>query len=125
MKQHTTPCGNCPFLRKMAGAISGERAEEIANDLRRDTHFWCHKTLSPSGSRVCKETRLCAGSMIVTEKGGERPSQHARILMRIGMLDFDAVQKNAAKDKACFDDLDEFVQVHEEHFASGIKPRKD
>lgn len=108
MKQHTKPCDNCPFLKKSAGMFfSGTaRAEEIASELRADNHFLCHKTLNK------KPRLICAGSMLTTEKGGDRPSQLARVAMRLGLLDWNKLLKIAKTDTETFDSLDLFVEGH-------------
>ena len=114
MKQHTTPCENCPFLRKQAGMITGERAEELADALERDIHFSCHKTIDYNNNedgegRTTAKTRLCAGSMIVTHRHGHHPSQMARISQRLGLLNYDEIEQS---DADCFDGFEEFIDAH-------------
>lgn len=117
-KNHTTPCASCPFLRAKAGMLRPARAREIAANLRRDNHFWCHKTVdySDEGEGCASATRgslICAGSMIVTERGGDRPSQYARVSMRVNLLDWSAIERAAADPSIpCFDSLDDFIKGH-------------
>ncbi len=110
MHQHTTPCDNCPFLKEMAGKFfSGrERPQEIVDALRADSHFQCHKTLNK------RHHLICAGSMLTAQKGGDRPSQMARVSMRVGMLDWDQLKAEAQVDTTTFDSLDAFVEGHSE-----------
>ena len=108
MKQHTKPCASCPFLQAKAGMLRGERAEEIADDLRRDKHFICHKAVKRLGGDGTD--RLCAGAMIVTHRSDQQPSQYARVMLRIGLLDYAKIEKSAKV--PCFDDLDDFVNGH-------------
>jgi len=114
MKQHTAPCNDCPFLRKQAGMITGERAEEFSEALQRDQHFNCHKTVDYDGSedgegRTTAKTRLCAGSMIVTHRHGHHPSQMARIMGRCGAFKYEDIEQSAAD---CFDSFEEFIDAH-------------
>ena len=112
--QHTTPCDACPFLRKNAGMIRGARAEEFVDELTRDNHFNCHKTIEYTNNnegRATKNTQLCAGSMIVTDRSDTQPSQLARIYARIGVLNYKNIEESKAD---CFDSFDEFIEAHTE-----------
>lgn len=114
MKQHTTPCANCPFLRNQAGMITGERVEELADALERDIHFSCHKTIDYTNSedgegRTTAKTRLCAGSMIVTHRSGGHPSQMARIMGRCGAFKYEDIAQSTAD---CFDSFEDFIEAH-------------
>lgn len=89
--------------------LTGARAAGIARDLLRDNHFVCHKTVKSLGGDGTR--RICAGSLITTERGGNPPGQYARVMERIGLLDFAAIAKSKAP---CFDSLEEFVEGHAE-----------
>lgn len=116
-KQHTTPCDTCPFLKRLGGRFfQRARAEDLVDSFRRDAHFNCHNTVDysdDSGGRNTKDTRLCVGSVICTEKGGDAPSQMARVSMRLGLLDWGAIRKEAEMNDTVFDNLDAFVEAHD------------
>lgn len=103
--QHTTPCGTCPFRKDKAGFFHPERAEQIADVLRADRHFICHKHI--------KEGVLCAGSLIVAEKSGMHPNQMARVQMRLGMLDWAAIEKQATTNDTVYENMDAFCEAQE------------
>jgi hypothetical protein len=93
-----TPCRDCPFRHDVPGFLSGERAEEIANDvLRGSGSFPCHKTLDYSedfDGKETKNTQMCAGATIFAEHC-EQGGQMLRIAMRLGMLNPDELNMEA------------------------------
>jgi hypothetical protein len=102
----------CPFLRSCPRGWLSRRAEEIADGLRSDRTFSCHKTveLDEDGSESVNlaAEQHCAGALIVLEKGGEPWPQLARISERLGLFDPGELDMDADT----FDDLDEFVEHH-------------
>lgn len=84
----TSPCKDCPFLRKHHKRYSIKRLEEFASG-----EFPCHKTAKvvegeESGSeyREREGSVHCAGSLIYLEKR-DRPNQMMRICERLGIYD--------------------------------------
>jgi hypothetical protein len=100
------PCANCPFREDcLRGWLGRERAGEIADTLRDDRTFACHKTTRAGGSSGPEQH--CAGALIVLEREGMIP-QLARIAGRLGFYDPDALDPDAP----VFDSLDDFVEHH-------------
>jgi hypothetical protein len=92
--------------------ITRGRAQELVKCLRGDGHFWCHKTVDysrGSGGRETKDTRLCAGSLIVAHRSKAHPGQLTRITERLGMLDMAQIE---ASDAPVFDNFTEFIREH-------------
>lgn len=81
----TSPCGECPFLKKMAHGFSMRRLREFAAG-----SFHCHQTGEcddeTSEFVATPESKACAGALIFLEKRGE--SNHMmRISERLGLYD--------------------------------------
>ena len=82
------PCGNCPFRSDRAPFLDRARAQDIADSLKADASFPCHKTLdydSEEGTpEVTEQSQHCAGALIVLERE-ESPNQMMRIGERMGL----------------------------------------
>lgn len=104
--QHTTPCGTCPFRKTKPRFFRLRRAEDIVKHLERDGHFLCHKHLKGVGV-------LCAGSLIVAERSGVHPNQMARVQMRLGMLDWSKIEKQAKTGADVYEHFDAFCNAQE------------
>lgn len=108
------PCGTCPF-RKDQHFLTKERAKDIANAIRRDGHFSCHKTVrydtDDGQGRVTKDSKLCTGSLIVSGRDG-LCGQMARIQGRLGLLDGEALDKAIAEDPSTYASLNAFIKGH-------------
>ena len=83
------PCSNCPFRSdRPFGALSVERAEEIAIALHQDSTFHCHKTTgSDEEGRgvITKNSKLCTGAAIFLEN--TRPGgMLANLGFRLGFM---------------------------------------
>lgn len=102
------PCASCPFRDDQPGYLRYERREEIADGLARGASFACHKTLDYSSGEPQETPRSqhCAGALIVMEREGRPPGQLARIFMRLGSYDPDALDMDAP----VFDSLDEWIE---------------
>lgn len=116
--QHHKPCGSCPFLKSKANFFHPARAKEIVKELvDADGHFQCHKTVDYSrddnagNGRTTRDTRLCAGALIVTEKSGECPGQFPRICARLGCLDWGKIERQARTNTTVYDNFDAFLEA--------------
>lgn len=90
----TTPCAECPFLKKMSHGFTMKRLKGFASG-----EFPCHKTASvddEDGSFQAQEdSQHCAGALIFNEKRNT-PSQMMRICERLGMYDRTKLNMKAA-----------------------------
>ena len=81
----TTPCDECPFLKKWERGYSLKRLNEFVSNT-----FPCHKTAEVNEEDGTFETKAesvhCAGSLIYNEKRNN-PNQMMRIAERLGMYD--------------------------------------
>jgi hypothetical protein len=82
----TTPCDNCPFLKKFKRGYTLARLNSFARG-----EFHCHQTgdIDDEGTGdfiANKNSVHCAGALIFLEKRN-RPHQIMRIAERIGMYD--------------------------------------
>jgi hypothetical protein len=84
----TTPCDDCPFLKKTAHGFTIRRLEEFASG-----SFHCHKTGDEveddnGGTEFVAndESQVCAGALIFLEKR-KTSSQMMRIAERLGLYD--------------------------------------
>lgn len=86
-----SPCESCPFRTNIPAVVTKSRAQEIADAIRSDAWFACHKTLDyrdGSGGRTTRRSVFCRGALIVMEREGVLDqNQMARIEMRLGMFD--------------------------------------
>ena len=76
----TTPCDDCPFLKRMAHGFTLARLREFASG-----EFACHKTCDDNedGDFIAGSDSLhCAGALIWLEKRG-RSTQMMRIMERL------------------------------------------
>ena len=78
-------CGNCPFRSDRLFAIDCSRKHEIADSLRREEVFPCHKTIR-YGDRDLTSEMFCAGALqtMINEGLYTQPMQVAE---RLGMWD--------------------------------------
>lgn len=84
----TTPCAQCPFLKKHAKSYGMKKLRAFAAG-----EFACHKTAElvedeETGSeyQANDDSQHCAGALIFLEKRDE-PHQMMRIVERLGMYD--------------------------------------
>ncbi len=105
------PCTDCPFRKDIAFFLPEARRQEIANSLRNDQVFQCHKTSSgewdddfnyyPTGDEI-----HCAGALIIMQKNGEIGANWPlRFAVGLGILNVDALDLGAP----VFGTLDEFI----------------
>lgn len=84
------PCADCPFLvEPQFLGLSEDRIRDIADSLRADQDFSCHKRndFDEHGNAVeTRTSRMCGGAMVTLEKEG-RATQGMRISERLGMYD--------------------------------------
>lgn len=95
----TKPCKDCPFRTDVDPYLRPNRASEIADSIQRGADFPCHKTTAedPEDDSVrvaTTDSKTCAGSLILQAKTGQF-NQMARIGMRIGVFDPDALDLDA------------------------------
>jgi len=118
-KSKPTPCDNCPFTFHGI-KVNVERIEEFDDNMRKDMHFHCHKSVDHAredddGEYISSgDETLCAGYeiLMIREYGG--PSQMARIASRLGFLDIDALYKHLeSKECKVFDSMSEALDIHE------------
>ena len=107
----THACGNCPFRKDREFYLDPRRAEEIAESLRSDADFSCHKTLDyqDEGPQKTDRTNACAGALKTIINGGrEDISRNApmQIAERLGYF----VPDRLDPDMPVYDNLDEWVQ---------------
>lgn len=90
----TTPCAECPFLKKMSRGFTIKRLNEFASG-----EFPCHKTAETddeSGEFYAKDdSQHCAGALIYNERRNT-PTQMMRICERLGMYDRTKLNMKAA-----------------------------
>lgn len=104
------PCSECPF-RKNNSYLRPQRCEELAEKLRGDDYFICHKTLkdNPQNRGRDVEESMCAGSLIVMSKEGILyDNLSTRIAMAFGDFDPDKMQDT----DEVYDSFDDFVEGH-------------
>lgn len=98
------PCSECPFVMGGVHLTEGRR-EDIAESLRRDGSFICHKTNEEVGGAGPEQH--CAGALIVCEREGF-VGQLARIFERLGRYD---VSKLAMDDERVpWESLDDWAE---------------
>ena len=117
----TKPCEDCPFRSNKPFYLAPRRAREIADALRRDQSFTCHKTIDYGAAENSEgETDLehrpydpseqhCAGATIVLWRMGA-PNQWMRLAGRLGLFDPGKLDMQAP----VYEDLDAFVDAIEE-----------
>ncbi len=107
------PCSNCPFRDgPHPPYLRHQRAADIAESLRMDETFYCHKTTAVAGDDddscpIPPDAVPCAGAVAVM-LNGEEPNQMLRIAGRMGMVP-ESLQDGRGD---CYDDLDTFVDAH-------------
>lgn len=80
----TTPCDQCPFLKKLKHGFTIKRLNEFASG-----EFACHKSCEVNDDAEFtpkSESVHCAGALIYLEKR-EQSTQMMRICERLGMYD--------------------------------------
>lgn len=84
----TSPCDQCPFLKKMRRGFTMKRLREFA-----DGAFPCHQTAkiveddrNGAEFHAKDNSQHCAGALIFCEKR-DAPSQMMRIAERLGLYD--------------------------------------
>ncbi len=99
------PCDNCPFVRGGSFQLSGlSRASEIADGLRADRSFDCHKTTRETGNG---QPQHCYGAMkVIWAEGGA--NQMMRIYLRLGVLTEEQIESEPTD---CYESLDEWVEA--------------
>jgi len=114
MTKPKRPCARCPFRTDITPYLRHARVQEIAESLERGAMFPCHETVDYAGDGepvVGQRARWCAGAVIVMLKSDILDyNQHARICMRLGTLNPDAMDLSAPVP----DDLDGWVDLHAE-----------
>lgn len=110
-----TPCNNCPFRRDVKFCLHPERRQEIADALRHDMTFSCHKTVDYSDEWNDSSTHIptedeqhCAGALIVLNRSGELFNNFLyRLAVWAKLFDPDKLNMHAP----VFDTLDQFVEA--------------
>lgn len=120
----THACGNCPFRKDREFYLDPERAVGIAESLRSDEPFQCHKTLDyqEDGPQVTSRTQACAGALKTLINGGQADiSRNApmQIAERLGLFVPDQLDPNMP----VYDNLDEWVQSKRDLDGRGCSPR--
>jgi hypothetical protein len=83
----TTPCAQCPFLKKHASHYDVDRLNEFLSG-----EFPCHKSAELAENEMggayeaTEDSVHCAGALIALEKR-DMPHQMMRIMERLGMYD--------------------------------------
>lgn len=108
----TTPCVDCPFRKDIAFYLTPKRRREIAEHLRHDGTFQCHKTTDgewdDQGIYHPTDNEIhCAGALLVLLKSGELAANW-RLRTAVGwqLLDLDALDQTAQ----VFATLDDFIE---------------
>jgi len=104
----THPCSNCPFRSDREFHLAEGRREEIAESLRGDEPFHCHKTLdyTDEGPQRVESTVFCAGALKTVENGGERDRNALmQVGERLGLYDPARLQE----DMPVYGSLDEWI----------------
>lgn len=102
------PCADCPFRCDVEFYLHPDRAVEIADSLRSDQTFNCHRTLeyTDDGPQYVDRTNFCAGALKTVLNGGDlRYNAPMQIAERLGVFDPDKLQA----DMPVFEDLDAWV----------------
>jgi hypothetical protein len=83
MKQHKTPCAECPFRRKApAGWLGGFTPDEFAYIADREQRMPCHLTMASEGASYADpgDATQCAGRAIFWANQCKRPRVAGEIL---------------------------------------------
>ena len=111
-KQPHAACPDCPFRRVGGVRLHPERAEEIAETLRDDGHFHCHKTVDYSDDEPSTVgAALCMGSLVAQYNEQGHLGQMGRIAGRCGLIDEKKFEEQLDNPELVFD-LDAFVEIH-------------
>lgn len=102
------PCADCPFRSDIEFHLHPDRAVEIADSLRSNEAFNCHRTLDyqDDGPQYVERTNFCAGALKTVLNGGDlRYNAPMQIAERLGLFDPSKLQE----DMPVFGDLDAWV----------------
>ena len=110
-------CSECPFRKGGLSAvrIRGFSADRIANDVRSDKPFPCHKTTHPLGlgdhmPRAGREDwRFCAGAFLAMTKEEREANLPLRMATGANLHNPDTPPSGA---KLVFKSLDEFTRYY-------------
>ncbi len=86
MNHMTSPCSDCPFLKKGGIRLRTARVREL---VKNEGDFPCHKTVKRNGDGewVKQHTAsVCGGSLIFMDKI-DQPNQMMRIAQQLGIYD--------------------------------------
>ena len=116
---YTVPvvCVACPFrtVGSQAVRLTPEAAARIAEDVRNDRPFCCHRTSTPDGldtKPVPKGAwRFCAGAYLAM--AAEERDANATLRMAAAFKLHDPAYQPAGE-KVCFTSLDEFLDYYNE-----------
>lgn len=88
----TSPCKDCPFICNSSTnrSLDSERLKNIANDIRNDMSFTCHKSLDKPKSLQ----QHCGGALIMLEKENN-PNQIMRTAERLRVYDYTKLNMDA------------------------------
>lgn len=80
-------CADCPFAedgpgRYLRTTLGTRRWKEITTGLKRDSHFFCHKTTAETGDG---SNKVCAGSLEWSEAHGVSQN-YVRVCERIDAM---------------------------------------
>ncbi len=106
------PCKDCPFL-KSNGYLRRTRAIEIAEVLRNDASFSCHKTVDysvDSEHRSCEHDSFCAGALVVMDN---EDNLFMNVLPRLGALLDDFRPEELRGHDDAFESLEAFIEGHD------------
>lgn len=118
----THPCGNCPFRTDIQFFLSTDRRKEIADDLRADKTFACHKTVNyqrweeerdmadegDTSYRYDGNESHCAGALIALHKNGESADNFVlRFAVMLGWYDPERLDLSAP----VVESLDVFMSI--------------
>lgn len=109
------PCDSCPFRTDVRAYLRRDRAREIADALRSDGAFHCHKTVdyNQESPRVTNRSRLCRGALVVMHREG---ALFDNVMHRLGALCGDFDPANLELDAPVPNSLAEWVSNH------GVEP---
>jgi hypothetical protein len=118
------PCRKCPFRTDIAPFLYRERAQEIAESLRRGETFTCHATIDYEAMRETDDGEtvstpasheqglFCAGALIALEKGNDGifTALQARFYALAGIFDKD---RDLDMESPVFEGLDAWIAAQE------------
>lgn len=111
----TQPCSNCPFLRgsPFERSMSHPRAQEIADSLRMNGFFPCHKTTTAGGALPGGEL-WCAGALLTLAAGDEAyDNQAVRVGLRLGLCPDPYWSEMTKQLDKVYENLDQWLDSHD------------